>query len=83
MALGSFFVTSYMVVKGTGFMFGFVFFGDPILVRGAKYLNRRFPHWQKILELRKSVSYPIIFISWLLTDILLAPFSKVYQPMLS
>ncbi|KAF3404111.1 hypothetical protein DPV78_002449 [Talaromyces pinophilus] len=55
MALGSFFVTSYMVVKGAGFMFGFVFFGDPILVRGAKYLNRRFPHWQKILELRNSI----------------------------
>lgn len=54
--LGSFFVTSYMVLKGTGFMFGFAFFGDPILVRGAQYLNRRFPHWQKILELRKLVS---------------------------
>lgn len=53
MALGSFFITSYMVVKGAGFMFGFVLFGDPIMVRGAMYLNRRFPHWQKILELRK------------------------------
>jgi hypothetical protein len=37
-------------------LFGFVFFGDPILLRGAKYLNRRFPHWQKILELRKLVT---------------------------
>ncbi|KAL3710498.1 hypothetical protein TMatcc_004293 [Talaromyces marneffei ATCC 18224] len=55
MALGSFFITSYMVVKGTGFLFGFVFFGDPILVRSANYLNRRFPHWQKILELRNSI----------------------------
>ncbi|EED19877.1 conserved hypothetical protein [Talaromyces stipitatus ATCC 10500] len=55
MALGSFFLTSYVVVKTSGFMFGFVFFGDPVLIRGAKYLNRRFPRWQKVLELRNSI----------------------------
>lgn len=55
LVLVSLFTTSYMVIKASGFMFGFVFFGDPLIVRGAKYLNRRFPHWQKVLELRKSV----------------------------
>lgn len=82
MALGSFFVTSYMVVKGAGFMFGFVFFGDPILVRGAKYLNRRFPHWQKILELRKLVSLlRTVILNF--ADDAIVPYSKVYPPMLN
>ncbi|OKL64615.1 hypothetical protein UA08_00569 [Talaromyces atroroseus] len=55
MILVSLLTTSYLAVKASGFMFGFIFFGDPVLVRGTKYLNRRFPHWQKILELRNSL----------------------------
>lgn len=53
--LASLFVTSYMVVKGTTFGIGFAFFGDPIISRGLSLLNRRFPHWQKLLELRNTV----------------------------
>lgn len=51
----SLFLTSYMVVKGTTFGIGFAFFGDPIISRGLDLLNRKFPHWQKLLELRNTV----------------------------
>jgi hypothetical protein len=49
----SFKVTGAMVVKGTTFGIGFGFFADPIIWRVAIWLNRKFPHWQKFLELRK------------------------------
>ncbi|KUI59727.1 hypothetical protein VP1G_06943 [Cytospora mali] len=51
----SMFVTSYMVVKGTTFGVGFGFFGDPVISRGMELLNRKFPHWQKLLELRNTI----------------------------
>lgn len=44
-----------MVMKGTTFAIGFALFGDPIISRGLILLNRKFPHWQKILELRNTV----------------------------
>ncbi|KAF3764182.1 hypothetical protein M406DRAFT_277672 [Cryphonectria parasitica EP155] len=47
--------TSYMVTKGTTFGIGFGFFGDPVISRGLALLNRQFPHWQKLLELRNTV----------------------------
>ncbi|RYP69165.1 hypothetical protein DL771_006259 [Monosporascus sp. 5C6A] len=53
--LMSLFVTSYMFVKGATFGFGFAFFGDPIIARGVRFLNEKFPHWQKILELRNTL----------------------------
>lgn len=53
--LASLFVTSYMVVKGATFGIGFVMFGDPVISRGLSLLNRKFPHWQKLLELRNTV----------------------------
>ena len=46
-------ITSYMLVKGITFGVGFGFFGDPIISRGLAWLNSTFPHWQKLLELRK------------------------------
>ena len=49
----SIFVTSYMFVKGVTFGIGFGFFGDPVIQPGIQWLNQKFPHWQKILELRK------------------------------
>lgn len=49
------FVTSYMFMKGVTFGIGFGFFGDPIISRGMGWLNRTFPHWQKLLELRNTV----------------------------
>lgn len=52
---GSFFVSSYMIVKGAGFGVGFGFFGDPIISRGLDFLNTKFPRWQKLLELRNTL----------------------------
>lgn len=51
----SIFTTSYMVMKGTGAAVGFAFFADPIIWRGLSYLNREFPNWQKLLELRNTL----------------------------
>jgi len=49
------FVTSYMFVKCVTFGVGFGFFGDPVIRRGIVWLNRTFPHWQKLLELRNTL----------------------------
>lgn len=43
----------YMVMKGTGALVGFGFFGQPVLSRGYELLNRKVPNWQKYIELRK------------------------------
>ncbi|KAJ6263075.1 hypothetical protein Dda_1634 [Drechslerella dactyloides] len=53
--LGSLFVTSYMVLKAIGLGFGFGFFGQPLIDRGVELLNTKFPHWQKLLELRNTI----------------------------
>ncbi|KAF4915947.1 hypothetical protein CGCVW01_v010204, partial [Colletotrichum viniferum] len=55
MLLGSFFTTSYMLIKGTGFIVGFTFFGDPIIQRGLVFINRTYPHWKKYVELRNTI----------------------------
>lgn len=55
MFLGSFFTTSYMTLKGLGFVAGFVFFGNPILTRTTALLERTYPRWQKYVELRNSI----------------------------
>lgn len=44
-----------MFIKGVTFGVGFGFFGDPVISRGVEWLNREFPRWQKLLELRNSV----------------------------
>jgi hypothetical protein len=51
--LVSLMTSSYILMKLTTLLFGFVFFGDPVIRRGIIYLNRRFPKWQKIIELQK------------------------------
>lgn len=53
--LGSLLTSSYVFVKLGTFLFGFVFFGDPVLQRFINYLNHAFPHWQKLLNLQKYV----------------------------
>jgi hypothetical protein len=55
MLLMSLFVTSYMFMKGVTFGVGFGFFGDPIISRGLELLNRKFPKWQQLLELRNTL----------------------------
>ncbi|KAK4234730.1 hypothetical protein C8A03DRAFT_47013 [Achaetomium macrosporum] len=51
----SFFVTSYMVMKGLTFGIGFVFFGDPVISRAYAWLNRTIPSWTKLLEMRNTI----------------------------
>ena len=48
--------TSAMFVKMTTFSIGFGFFGDPLIGRAISWLNHEFPHWEKLLEIRKFVS---------------------------
>jgi hypothetical protein len=48
-------VSSYMFMKGVTFGVGFGFFGDPVIQRGLALLNKEFPHWQKLLELRNTL----------------------------
>jgi hypothetical protein len=55
MLAASIFITSYMVVKGLTFGIGFGFFGDPIIQPGIKWLNSKYPHWQRLLELRNTL----------------------------
>ena len=45
--------TSAMFMKMTTFSFGFGFFGDPIITRATAWLSYEFPHWEKLLEIRK------------------------------
>ncbi|OQD89529.1 hypothetical protein PENANT_c002G08742 [Penicillium antarcticum] len=47
--------TSYALMKICTLFAGFAFFGDPIIRRGIKYLNRQFPKWQKVIELQNSL----------------------------
>lgn len=51
----SLFVSAYMFMKGVTFGIGFGFFGDPVIQRGIVWLNREFPHWQRLLELRNTI----------------------------
>ncbi|PVH86051.1 hypothetical protein DL98DRAFT_650541 [Cadophora sp. DSE1049] len=51
----SLFTNSYMFMKMNGLFVGFGFFADPIIWRAATYLNRKFPHWQKFLEIRNTL----------------------------
>ncbi|RMX95302.1 hypothetical protein D0868_11799 [Hortaea werneckii] len=51
----SFFISNYMVMKGTTFGLGFTFFGDPLITRGLDWLNTNFPKWQKLLDLRNTL----------------------------
>lgn len=49
------FVTSYMFTKGVAFGIGFGFFGQPVIKRGIDMLNRYYPDWQKLLEIRNTL----------------------------
>jgi len=55
MLASGFFTTSYMFVKGLTFAIGFGFFGDPIIMRFVHWLNRHFPNWRKLLEIRNTI----------------------------
>jgi len=55
MLFTSMFVSSYMFMKGATFGAGFGFFGDPVISRGLELLNRKFPNWKKLLEIRNTI----------------------------
>lgn len=44
-SLGSYFVTAHTVVRGAEAAFGVLFFGQPLLIRNAKALQRMVPDW--------------------------------------
>lgn len=46
-------VKSAVVVKCTGAVIGFVFFGQPVIDRGVEWLDDTFPDWKRVIELRK------------------------------
>jgi len=47
--------TSEMAMRGLSAGVGLGFFTDPLLWRGLDYLNKNYPNWQKLLELRNSI----------------------------
>jgi hypothetical protein len=51
----SIFTTSYMFLKSVTFGAGFGFFGEPVVSPAVKWLNRTFPNWQKLLEIRNTI----------------------------
>lgn len=51
----SIFTPSYMFIKMNGLFVGLGFFGDPLIWRALSYLNKEFPHWQKLLEIRNTL----------------------------
>ncbi|CAG7980768.1 unnamed protein product [Penicillium olsonii] len=53
--LASMLTSSYVLVKSSTFTVGLIFFGDPLIRIAVKYLNRRFPKWQKVIELQNSL----------------------------
>lgn len=42
-------------MRGLSFAIGFVFFGGPVIAFGRTLLNRRFPRWERLLELRNTI----------------------------
>ncbi|EJD34906.1 hypothetical protein AURDEDRAFT_140476 [Auricularia subglabra TFB-10046 SS5] len=53
--LTSLFVDSAMVVKGSTFSAGALFFGWPVIWRAVHWLNLHYPKWQRLLEIRNTI----------------------------
>lgn len=53
--IASRFISAYMVVKSTTFMFGLGLFGDPILSLVIDYLNKNCPDWTDVLSLDRTL----------------------------
>jgi hypothetical protein len=47
--------SSYMFGNMNGLFIGVGFFGDPVIWRALNFLNREFPHWKKLLEIRNTL----------------------------
>ncbi|EIN07550.1 hypothetical protein PUNSTDRAFT_88129 [Punctularia strigosozonata HHB-11173 SS5] len=48
--LASLYVNEVLLYKGSTFIFGIVFFGQPLLMRGAVWLTEKVPNWQWYLQ---------------------------------
>jgi hypothetical protein len=46
------FVKAAWVVRGAEFLLGFLFFSQPWLSAGWRWLNRNYPDWVKLLDLQ-------------------------------
>ncbi|KAJ5155866.1 hypothetical protein N7492_008669 [Penicillium capsulatum] len=55
LGLASTLMSSYLFMKGVGLLVGVAFFGDPVIREGIGYLNRKYPHWQRALQLQNSL----------------------------
>ena len=69
-----------MFMKMNNLVIGFGFFGDPLIWRGLDWLNKTYPNWQKLLELRKYVEKRPAECAKLTN---LALYSKAFPQMLS
>ncbi|KAK1144456.1 hypothetical protein N8T08_005328 [Aspergillus melleus] len=47
--------SSYLIVKGAGFVVGLAFFGEPVFQRTMDYLNTNIPDWKKYLDLQMTL----------------------------
>ncbi|EPQ50194.1 hypothetical protein GLOTRDRAFT_50913, partial [Gloeophyllum trabeum ATCC 11539] len=54
LVLGSLFLDERMVYRGTTFILGIAFFGQPVLVRGMEWFVRKVPNWRWYLEPRNT-----------------------------
>ncbi|OCH90536.1 hypothetical protein OBBRIDRAFT_730626 [Obba rivulosa] len=48
-------VPAQVAMKAGTFSFGFAFFAQPLIVRGAHWLTRRFPNWRQALDARRTL----------------------------
>lgn len=53
--LGSYYVSSYMILKGFGFIVGFVLFGQPAIQWASEFTDRNYPQLSHNLKLRNGI----------------------------
>ncbi|KAI5456021.1 hypothetical protein BGZ63DRAFT_496930 [Mariannaea sp. PMI_226] len=53
--LASYWTSAYVAMKAVGFGCGFLFFGDPIIMRVLSFVNRTYPRWEKYIELQNTI----------------------------
>ncbi|KAL4252469.1 Protein of unknown function DUF3292 [Abortiporus biennis] len=50
-----YFIPTAILARFATFVFGFVFFAQPLIVRGARWLTTKVPNWRDYLDLRKTI----------------------------
>lgn len=72
----------YAASKAMGLFAGFAFFGGPVIMRGLSLLNRRYPNWQKLLQIQKLFPRVYVYRDIFANDFE-ALFSRAFQQMLN